>query len=309
MPSIQARFFHNGMRIQNWFKRKQPLTLKAIDEKLHDSVKLLGVADEAQFEAVDVAGISAPSSSSGRSEWVTITQITHHPSRIILYLHGGGYCIGSPQTHRCITSRIAAACDACVLAIDYRLAPAHPYPAALEDTLAAYRWLLAEGFAPEQIVIAGDSAGGGLTAAALMALRDNDEPLPAGGVLLSPWLDLVMTGMSRYQNAHKDVVLSQAMLKLFAENYLQGADPHDPLVSPIFGDMAGLPPLCVQVGSAEILLDDAARFTHKCEQAGVPVDWQPWDDMVHNWQFGAKYMPEAQEAIERIGVFVRRFVG
>jgi epsilon-lactone hydrolase len=245
-------------------------------------------------EKVNAGGVSA--------EWIAAPGAT--ADRVILYLHGGGYVLGSINTHRAMISRIARASNARVLAIDYRLAPEHPFPAAVEDATAAYRWLLAEGYKRGRIVIAGDSAGGGLTLAALLAIRDAKLPMPAGAVPISPWTDLEGTGESMRTRAAKDVMVTQDDLASSAKQYYGAHDPKDPFVSPLHGDFRGLPPMLIHVGDAEILLDDATRVAARAKAAGVQVELEVWDEMPHVWHVFAKMLPEGQQAIDKIGKFV-----
>ncbi len=227
----------------------------------------------------------------------------------LLYLHGGGYTIGSIKTHRALAARVALAAAVPALMIDYRLAPEHPYPAAVEDAVAAYRWLLGRGFSPARIGIAGDSAGGGLTVAALVALREKDMQMPAAAVCLSPWVDMEMIGESMRTRADIDPVVQPLSLQEMAEAYLGDADPRTPLAAPLYADLTGLPPMLIQVGTAEVLLDDATRLAERARAAGVDVTLEPWDDMVHVWHFFAAMLPEAGQAIDRIGSFIQRHLG
>ena len=245
-------------------------------------------------ETVNAGGVPA--------QW--IVPPAANPERVILYLHGGGYTMGSSNTHRAMIARIARASNARALAIDYRLAPENPFPAAVEDATAAYRWLLAEGHSPGKIVVAGDSAGGGLTLAALAALRDSGAPLPAGAVPISPWTDLEGTGESVRSRANRDPMIQPGGLTGMARMYLGEQDPRNPLASPLHADFRGFPPLLIQVGDAEILLDDATRVASRARAAGVEVELEVWDDMIHVWHVFAKLLPEGQQAIERIGRFV-----
>ncbi len=237
-------------------------------------------------------------------EWLTPAGAI--PARVVLYLHGGGYLIGSPATHRGLAARIAAAAGARVLSLDYRLAPEHPFPAAVNDATAAYRALLAQDVAPDGIVIAGDSAGGGLALAVLVALRDAGIPLPAAGVVLSPWVDLAVTGESMTTRAAVDPMVQREAVAGMAQGYLQGADARHPYASPLYADLTGLPPLLIQVGTSETLLDDATRMANKARVAGVDVALEPWEEMIHVFQLFAPLLPEGQQAIDRIGAFVRQ---
>ena len=203
-----------------------------------------------------------------------------------------------------MVSRIARASNARALSIDYRLAPEHPFPAAVEDATAAYKWLLAQGYKPARIVVAGDSAGGGLTLALLLAIRDAELPMPAAAVPISPWTDLEGTGESVRTRAARDVMVTQENLADSAKQYYGKHDPKDPLVSPVHANFRGLPPMLIHVGDAEILLDDATRVAKSAKLAGVDVELEVWDDMPHVWHVFAKILPEGQQAIDKIGKFV-----
>ncbi len=227
-------------------------------------------------------------------------------SPVLLYLHGGGYVIGSLKSHRHLMGRLSAAAGARVLGLDYRLAPEFPHPAALDDATAAYRWLLASGgIDHKRIAIAGDSAGGGLTAATLVKLRESRDPLPAAAVFLSPWTDLAAEGKSLETKAGVDPMVQRKGLVEMAGHYLAGRDPKAPLCSPIYADLSGLPPFLVHVGTRETLFDDAERLAGRARAAGVDVTFEPWQDMIHVWHFFAPMLPEANEAIERVGRFLR----
>jgi epsilon-lactone hydrolase len=236
------------------------------------------------------------------AEWIIPPEAAS--DRVILYLHGGGYVMGSIATHRATVARIARASKARGLAIDYRLAPEHKFPAAVEDAVAAYKWLLAQGYKPGKIVIAGDSAGGGLTLAALLSIRDQKLPTPAAGVPISAWADLEGTGKSFQTRAARDPMVGSGNLGPMAKNYVGDQDPKHPLASPIHADFRGLPPLLIQVGDAEVLLDDSTRVAERAKSAGVKVDLEVWDDMFHVWHAFAKILPEGQQAIDKIGKFV-----
>lgn len=229
--------------------------------------------------------------------------------RALLYLHGGGYVAGSIDSHRNLTGHLAKALGCRVLALDYRLAPEHPHPAAVEDATAAYRWLLAEGFAPGHLAISGDSAGGGLTVAALVKLRDDGAPLPACAVPISPFADMEGTGESMTTRAAVDPMVSPGQIREIAGLFLGGGDPRDPYASPIHADLSGLPPLLVQVGDAEVLLDDSTRLAERATAAGVAVTLEVWPEMIHVFQASAGYVPESDEAVARIAAFCRHHLG
>ncbi|OAI38855.1 alpha/beta hydrolase [bacterium SCGC AG-212-C10] len=249
---------------------------------------------DVECEPVDAGGVPA--------EWITAPGAV--ADRALLYLHGGGYTQGSINTHRELCARISRAAAVKVLALDYRLGPENPFPAAVDDGVAGYKWLLSQGFAPSKIAISGDSAGGGLTAATLIAARDAGLPMPACAALISPWLDLEGTGDSMTSRAALDPMVGPG-LKVMANDYLAGADPRTPLASPIYADLTGLPPLLIQVGTSETLFDDSTRFDARARVAGVQVTFESWDDMFHVWHSVAGLLPEGVQAIERIGAFVQ----
>jgi len=237
------------------------------------------------------------------AEWLTPPGV--RTDAVVLYLHGGGYVIGSPRSHRHLAAAIARAAGTRALLLDYRLAPEHPFPAALEDALAAYQWLLGQGLAPGRVVIAGDSAGGGLTMAALLALRDRGLPRPAGGVCISPWVDLTCSGRSYATKAAADPIVTREGVAGMAQAYIGDGDPKRPLVSPLYADLRNLPPLLVQVGGDEVLLDDALGLGERARAAGVDVTVEEWPAMVHVWHWFLPMLDEAERAIGVIGTFVR----
>jgi acetyl esterase/lipase len=242
-------------------------------------------------DPVDVGGVPA--------EWVAAPGVSR--GRVLLYFHGGAYQIGSPATLRHLVALLSQAASARALSVDYRLAPEHPFPAAIEDALAAYRWLLAGGIDPALIAVAGDSAGGGLALGALVALRDAGEPMPGAAVLLSPWTDLALTGESLRTRAAVDVMIKPEGMPETATLYLAGADPRHPYASPLHADLRGLPPLLIHVGDAEVILDDSTRLAARASEAGLQVSLEIWDEMPHVFPAFAGLLPEADQAIERIG--------
>jgi acetyl esterase/lipase len=224
--------------------------------------------------------------------------------RVLLYLHGGGFVMCSPWTHGPTAVAIARAAGVRALLPDYRLAPEHPFPAALDDCLAVYRWLLAEGVAPEKIVIGGDSAGGNLALATLLSLRDAGLPMPAGAICLSPATDMTASGESFRTHAGDEVLLTVPFCRAVGPMYCGQTPPTAPLVSPLFGDLRGLPPLLVHVGTRELLLDDSVRLAERARAAGVDVTLKIWEGLWHAFQLFAVF-PEARQAIAELGAFVR----
>lgn len=223
---------------------------------------------------------------------------------VLLYFHGGGFVFASLRTHGELIGALARAARASTLAFNYRLAPEHPAPAASEDALAAYRYLLAQQVSPRRIVLAGDSAGGTLVLNTLLLLRDQGEPLPAAAALLSPWVDLDCSGASFQTNAVHDFV-GEVHCRLAAASYLAGADPRSPDISPLFADLHGLPPLLVQVGDAEVLRDQVCSFVERARAAGVTVELSVYPDMVHVWHMMRGATGDARRAIDEVGAFVR----
>jgi len=220
---------------------------------------------------------------------------------IILYLHGGAFALGSVKVHREFLTRLVKACQIKVLAIDYRLAPEHPFPAALEDSLTAYHWLISQGYDPLNIVIAGDSAGGGLVIGTLISLRDHKIPLPVCAVCISPWLNLSYT--CENNNNNNDPILNPAILRIFSSYYAGHTDATNPLISPIFANLLGLPPMLIQVGTNEILLDEVRQFHEKALLAGIDIVLDCWQGLFHVFQI-IPVIPETKLSIEKIGKFI-----
>jgi len=238
-----------------------------------------------------------------KAEWTTTPDADR--SKAVLYLHGGGYVIGSLDSHRHVAAEAGRAARARALAIDYRLAPEHPFPAAVDDAVAAYRYLLVNGVPAGGITIAGDSAGGGLVVAAMLAIRDAGLAQPACGWAISPWVDMEALGGSMTSKAANDPTVQKGGILDMAKHYLNGADPRTPLAAPIYGDLRGLAPLLIQVGSAETLLDDAIRLAQVAGAADVAVDLQIWPEMIHVWHL---YYPDLSAGVRAIaagGEFAR----
>jgi monoterpene epsilon-lactone hydrolase len=264
-------------------------------ERYEKMAVVLGGAPDAKCEKVDAGGVPA--------EWVGAPGFD--ADRAVLYLHGGGYAIGSINTHRRMAYDISAACGARVLVIDYRLAPEHPFPAAVEDATKAWRWLLQQAIKPSRLAIAGDSAGGGLTIATLVNLRDQKLALPACAVAISPWVDLEGVGTSMTTRSAQDPMVQKAGLKWMADMYLKGKDPKTPLAAPLHADLKDLPPVLVQVGSAETLLDDATRLAEKLHTAGSEVKLSVWPNQLHVFPFFAPILSEGRDGCIEIGTYIR----
>lgn len=299
MPSVQAHFIRGIFRIRRFINppagsldvQKQRLDTEALARAFKTRV-------DATFTPVDANGIPA--------EWVHPPQAPE--DRAMLYFHGGSYNCGSIASHRSLVTNIAHAARIRALIVDYRLAPEHPFPAAVADALTTYRWLLDNGFQPDRLIIAGDSCGGGLSLALLIRLQEEALPLPAAAVCLSPWTDLTCSGESWHTNARKDVMLDPYPLRDSARLYLGEVDPHTPLASPLYADLRGLPPLLIQAGSDELLLSDATSFAERAREAGVEVTLEIWQGMQHEWHFAADLLPEGRQAIQKIGEFVQKHI-
>lgn len=252
---------------------------------------------DVQVEAITAGSVAA--------EGVSTPGVDDH--HVLLYVHGGGYVMGSCASYRVVAATFARVAQARVLVLDYRLAPEHPFPAALDDCIAAYRWLLESGIQPKHLVVVGDSAGGGLVLATLVSLRQAAIPLPAGAVLISPWLDMTLSAASYTTNAEADFIDSRDLLLEMRQRYLGERDPHSPLASPLFADVHGLPPMLVYAGSDEVLLDDAIHLAERLRHVGGSVELQIGEGFWHTWPVTAatRPFPEGTLALDHIGDFVR----
>lgn len=296
MPSISSYFIKKGIKAG---AKKLKLEEKEAGEsrQVIDSFarKFSKLPNGCKVEQIKIEGIYA--------EWISNNQSVE--DKVILYLHGGGYLYCSADTHRTLAARVMIESSVKVLLPEYRLAPEHPFPAAIEDTLTVYRWLLKQGYDSSNIIFAGDSAGGGLSVAATHVLRDQYEPLPAALLCLSPWVDLTSSGNSYRKNSKKDPYLRCDLVQKTAQAYAGDESLDNHLISPVFADLSEFPPLFIQAGSIEILLSDAQMLADKAHQAGVKVHFKVWEGMWHVWQISAG-LPEANKAIKEIGNFVKK---
>jgi len=262
-----------------------------------------GGMEKIAFKAADDIGVENVTVAGRAAEWVKAPG--SQTGRAILYLHGGGYVMGSPNTHRSLAGEISRAAQAAVLLVDYRLAPEHPFPAAVEDGVASYRWLLGQGFAPRSLAVAGDSAGGGLVVATLVSARDQGLPMPAAAVPISPWSDMTCSNESYQTRAEADPLVGSGGIGDMARLYLHGTDPKTPLASPNFASLCSLPPLLIHVGRDEVLLDDSIKLDQKAKGDGVNSTLEIWDDMIHVWHAFHPMLPEGKQAITRVGEFLQ----
>ncbi len=303
MPSLQSRFFRFIMEHRHLF-RFQMKKVEVFDfntsipkfrEDCEKGAKMLGkMPTGIEVSPVSIEGITA--------EW--ITPVAAGKDKVILYTHGGGYVSGSCSDHRNIVARLVKGCNVRTLLFEYRLAPEHPYPAALDDTLTVYRWLLAHGTAPSNIMIVGESAGGGLCLAALLALRDQGIPLPKAAVAISPWTDLKCTGES-YRTKNEVSLAPLNSWTVFSKYYAGENDPCTPWISPLYGELQGLPPMFLCAGEDDELFDDSTRFAEKAKAAGVDVKLIVGERMVHCYPFLPAFIPEAREAMDKICSFIK----
>jgi epsilon-lactone hydrolase len=296
----RAELVRLGLRVVLRHRVRQRATIDDVRRRMRLLSRLVPRAPRGiEIVAMDAGGVAAER---------LISRVSR-PDRHVLYLHGGAYVLGWPSLYRDLTWRIAAATRASVLCIDYRLAPEHPFPAALDDATTAYRWLLAQGVEPRHVAIAGDSAGGGLMLAMLLRLRDEGGPLPAATASVSPWTDLALTGGSFRSNGGKDPMVPVEAARRAVDFYLAGADPRNPYASPLYGDPAGLPPTLILVGNDEILRDDGVRMAEKMRAAGCEVEIDVVPGMFHGWHLFSRLMPESRRTIARIGAFLQSRLG
>jgi epsilon-lactone hydrolase len=302
MVSAEARAEIDRMILDKRIETRRRPNGKTLDAERKDweaAARLIVLPKGARFQPVDAGGV--------KSEWMEMPQVNR--DRVFLLLHGGGYSSGSPRTHRKLAANLSRAAFARVLTPEYRLAPEHPFPAAVKDAIKAYGWLLDQGIAAANIVVGGDSAGAGLALSMLLALRDVGAILPRAAVLMSAWTDLTVSSPSHTSNKKLDPQVTREDLRKAALLYAGERDPAHPKASSLFADLTGLPPLLMQVGGDEVLFDDSRILAERARLAGVDVTFQAFDGMWHVFQFHAPEIPEAQEAINDIAAFIRAQFG
>ena len=299
MPSWQSRIITIIFKVRRMLNPPTGvLVIEKEREETESLAALFKTRDDVDCTPVEVGNIPA--------EWITPPDTSN--GGVILYFHGGSYNSGSLVSHRSLVANIGVSTKSRLLNLEYRLAPEHPFPAAVDDAVTAYQWLLDNKISPNKILIAGDSAGGGLAIALPLKLRDIGVPLPAGMICLSPWTDLTCSGESWMENQKIDFMLNLESTRESAKVYLNGADPRAPLASPRYADLNGLPPILLQVGTDELILSDSTSFAEAARKAGVDVTLEIWDGMQHEWHFAARYLPEGRDALEHIGEFVEKDV-
>lgn len=301
MASVElarARAMYEDL-FQQFMAKGEDATVEYFRETYEAFTAQFPIPGDAQIETIDAGGVPA----------VVVTANGASSGKTILHFHGGGYVIGSANGYRAMGAAISQATGARVVLPDYRLAPENAYPAAVEDATAAYRGLLESGTPASEIVLSGDSAGGGLVAVTLLALRDTGDPLPAGGVMMSPWTDMALSGESFVSNDATDPLVKKDLLGMMAQMYLAGGDGSGPLASPLYGDYQGIPPLLIIVGGAETLRDDSVQLAERAKAAGVDVTINVVPDQLHIFPVFSSFLPEARQALEDIGSFVKQCTG
>jgi monoterpene epsilon-lactone hydrolase len=295
MPSIRSRVLYSLLKLQ-MARADKTVTLEQRRQALENSARYLPIPRRMIVTRTKIDDIPA--------EW--LRPPGSEPRRVVLYLHGGAYTMGSCATHRALASRIAIEANARVLLPEFRLAPENPFPATIEDALTSYRWIIQREASPEKTIVVGDSSGGGLAVSLLVLAREAGLSLPACAVCLSPWADLEMTGESIATRAQVDPICSLDESHYHAQLYAKGVERRAWIVSPIYADLSGMPPMLIQVGDREILLDDSMRLAERAREDSVDVEVEVWDGMWHVWQLFAWYMPEGGHAIGNIGAFIRK---
>ena len=306
MPSLRARLLSGFLRLH--FKRRPPADEAQFVRLMRSKMQPPEFLRPPVPKSAVITPVNISSNGDGvRGEWIAWQGQT--PQRTIYYLHGGGYIACSPATHRAFSVALARAAEARVFMLDYRLAPEHRFPAPVEDAVAAYRWLLAQGEQPDNMLIGGESAGGRLTIATLVALRDAGLPLPKAAFVVSPWTDMTGSGASAQRNEKTDPMFYTASVHKFAQAYLGTASPMEPLASPLQADLSGLPPLLIYASASECLLDDAVQLAERAKQFGVEAELQTPDGLMHVWPLFVGMLPEAAETIQELGAFARQHCG
>jgi len=292
MPiSLQARFWQIILR--KVFKEKR-LTIEENRARSARTSNLMHIPRGVTVTDINTDGL--------HSKWISPKDTIS--GKVILHLHGGGYVTGGADSHLMMCIPMAQTLKTKILLPEYRLAPEHPFPAAVDDAVKVYRWILAQGYQPKDIIISGDSAGGGLSLAAVLSLRDAGDPLPAAVVCMSPWTDLTFMGKSHLSKAKADCVLLTDVLREWAACYIGAEKADHPFISPIYANFHNFPPLLIQVGSDEVLLDDALMLAEKAKSAGVAVTLKVWDELWHVWPALGDLLPESKKAFEEIGDFI-----
>ena len=306
MPSFKSRIFNLMMRNRHLFQGKFKKEIFDFNTSIEDFRQLCEQAANRYSKITDGIEIKENIIMNIKSEW--ITPIGANRKNVIMYVHGGGYVSGSCNDHRAFVSKFAKNCGITCLQYEYRLAPENPFPAALDDSVAVYQWLLNNGYKPSHIIIAGESAGGGLTLAMLLAFKDKNISIPAAAVAISPWTDLTCSSES-YKTKNKVSVAPLNSWIVFSKYYVGDHSPNLPLVSPLFGNLEGLPPIFINSGEDDELFEDGEKFSVKARKAGVNITFRAGKGMVHCYPLLTPYFKEATEALQEICTFINEHIG
>ena len=283
-------------------KRKNPYsenkTIDQLRKETETAGSLVPLPENIKYKSVVAGNVNA--------EWITCGDVNEN--RIFMFMHGGGYYRGSVAATRATVARISAEAKVKCLSIEYRLAPENPFPAAIDDTYSAYEWLIKEGISPKNIIVSGQSAGGGLCLALLLKIKENKMPQPLGAVALSPWTDLSQSGKTMIKNEKIDPIINKKYLDRFAKLYFPNLNNMSHLASPLIGELSGLPDILIQVGSAETMLDDSTRFYEKAKKANINAKLEIWEDMFHGWHSNAHILKDAEDAIISIGKYCKNLL-
>jgi len=296
MPSLQHSLLRLSVENMRRSVSMDASQISMVRRMLDLSASALYLPLGVQSKAVKIGQMAA--------EWLTPKQA--HPRRVLLFLHGGGYAVGSLTTHRALAGKLAMMAGTHALIVDYRLAPEHPFPAALEDAVQAYQWLLHQGYEAHQIILAGDSAGGGLCMSLQLCLKSMGQALPAGSVLFSPWVDLTFSGLEVEEHQPYDPVVRAEQVRSWAAAYAKNVPLFHPLVSPLFGDLRGLSPVLIQASDREVLTDDAVRLANALGDAHTETHLQLWPGVLHVWQLFWRYVPESMDALSHAAEFMQK---
>ena len=295
MASIQHDFIRLSLNNVSWFLKMNNVGINQLRNLLQLGTLGMFIPLGVNLKKTQIKNRSA--------EWLIPDKA--HPNKVLLYFHGGGYALGSTDTHRSMVGIFAKRSGVSVLLASYRRIPESPFPAALNDALAAYEWLLEEGYKPEDILVGGDSAGGGLAITLQLKLKEKGIPLPAGSVCLSPWTDLAITGDSVQKNIDRDPLTDIPRMKKWGRIYAGKEAITNPLISPMYGELTGFGPMLIQASTSEVLYDDARRLVEHAERDQVQVDFQEWEGLMHWWHLFWQVVPEANEAIDKIVTFMQ----
>lgn len=299
MPTLQHKFIRSTLGLIGGIVRGAEYNIPVVRVLSDFGAKLFSMPSGIETERVMIDHIS--------SEWILPEKADHN--KVLLYFHGGGYAFGSSQTHRSMVAKIVKDAGFCGLIPEYRLAPEFPFPSAMNDAVRCYEWLLETGHDPRDIIIGGDSAGGGLTLACLLKIKEKGLPMPAGQILISPWVDLTVSKPSVFKNINSSPTLFLREMKVWARNYAGEESLQNPFISPLYADLSGLPPMLLQLSDAEVLVDEDLELAAKAKATGLDVNLQVWEGLIHVWHIYYHYLDQAEEALDKIVDFIKERAG